>query len=233
MKNEHGKITSKKFSGSIASLLDASLNFQSAQYTERGGRMRDLATGQSPDVLLIGCSDSRVDPAVIFGAAPGQMFAVRVVANLVPRYDDESEYGVRAALEYGVKVLEVSNIVVYGHALCGGVKAMIDAAQGKNLPFEFVGPWISMADSVCTLAQSELVAQGEEDTSIEALHQRTNVVEQTSIKNSLNNLREYPWIEERIAVGALSLHGWWFNIADGSVYVLDLQEDRFLQLAGS
>lgn len=233
MENDQDKITPNSFSGRITSFLNASLNFQNAEYTEGAGRMRELATGQHPEVLLIGCSDSRVDPAVIFNVVPGQMFTVRVVANLVPRYDDESELVVRSALEYGVKVLKVPDIVVYGHAMCGGIKAMIDIAQGKNLPFEFVGPWVSIADSVCALAQDELATRGEGDTSLAALHEHSALMEQISVKYSLENLRGYPWIKERVAAGTLNLHGWWFDIIDGSIYVLDADGNEFKRLEGS
>jgi len=164
--------------------------------------------GQSPRALVVACIDSRVDPAMIFDAAPGEMLTVRNVASLVPPYaPDASYHGTSAALEFGVRVLEVRELIVLGHGLCGGVKALLDGTPDQAN--EFVGPWMSIAQPACARAMRFLPGEG-----------RRLVCEHEVIKVSLNNLMTFPWIAERVAAGDLTLHGAWFDIRIGALMIL-------------
>ncbi len=164
--------------------------------------------GQRPQALVVGCVDSRVDPGVIFDAAPGQMLTVRNVANLVPPYaPDVAYHGTSAALEFGVRVLGVSHLVVLGHGLCGGVRALLEGAPENAR--DFVGPWMSMAESARVRAM-RCAAQSE----------RQQLAEQEVIKISLANLMTFPWIAESVAAGTLALHGTWFCIGTGTLAIL-------------
>ena len=163
------------------------------------------AQGQTPHTLIVACSDSRADPALIFDAAPGELFVVRNVANLVPPYEpDGHRHGVSAALEFGVKVLGVSRIVVMGHAHCGGVAAMRTGAPDSCQ--DFVAPWI---------AQGVPIVGALSPDADDALAERN--AEEAIVRLSLANLRTFPWIAEREAVGQLTLTGLHFGIAKGAL----------------
>ena len=178
-----------------------------------------LATkGQKPHTLIVACSDSRADPALIFDAKPGELFVVRNVANLVPPYEPDGKlHGVSAALEFGVKVLGVKRIVVMGHAHCGGVNAMIHGAP--DIVADFVGPWI---------AQGTPVVQHVAETV--APDQLERAAEEAIVRLSIRNLRTFPWIAEREAKGELQLSGLHFGIADGALTALT-DQPRFEPLA--
>lgn len=162
-----------------------------------------LAAGQTPHTLIVACSDSRADPALIFDAAPGQLFVVRNVANLVPPYEPDGQlHGVSAALEFAVKVLKVRRIVVMGHAHCGGVTAMRDGAP--ETVQDFVGPWIAQGvPTVRRVVETCDPAEAEQAS------------EEAIVRLSLDNLRTFPWVAEREAAGALELTGLHFGIAEG------------------
>ena len=223
------------FPGALAALIDGAHTFRQREYLGNRDLMPRLAAGQHPAVLLIGCSDSRVDPALICGAQPGDVFTLRNVANLVPAYvsgedaaTDGLGHGVRAALEYGVKALGVSHVVVFGHAHCGGVKAMIDIARRKPPAFEFIGPWLNVADGVCDRVLAELAAERGRDVDADDLVAHAALVERRSVLHSLDNLRTYPWIQERIEAGALAVHGWWFDLDDGRLWATHPRTGAFL-----
>ncbi|MGH9719592.1 MAG: carbonic anhydrase [Bryobacteraceae bacterium] len=164
--------------------------------------------GQSPRALVISCVDSRVDPAMIFDAAPGEMLVMRNVANLVPPYAPDAAYhGTSAALEFGVKVLELPHVMVLGHGLCGGVKALLEGAPDNA--HEFVGPWMSIAWPARVRALRSLPADD-----------RQQCCEHEGIKVSLANLMTFPWVAERVALGKLELHGAWFDIRTGVLMIL-------------
>jgi carbonic anhydrase len=164
--------------------------------------------GQRPHALVVACVDSRVDPAMIFGAGPGEMLTVRNVANLVPPYaPDVAYHGTSAALEFGVRVLEVRHIVVLGHGLCGGVMALLNGAPENAR--DFVGPWMSMAEAARTRALRYATAE-----------ERQRCAEHEVIKVSLANLLSFPWIAAPVAAGTLKLHGAWFGIDSGALQLL-------------
>ena len=190
-----------------------------------------LATkGQKPHTLIVACSDSRADPALIFDAKPGELFVVRNVANLVPPYtfDQGAGHGVRAAIEYGVRALNIANIVVFGHAHCGGIKAAIQTAAGQAPSSDFLGTWLALAKDACQAEIQDPITGESRPVPIELLKDYSYLVERASVLNSLKNLRTYPWIAERVAAGSLSLHGWWFDLETGDLWVTDPRTGQFL-----
>ena len=188
--------------------------FRTGDWAHERDRWAELAEGQSPKVMVIACSDSRVDPARIFDAAPGEMFVVRNIANLVPPYEPDSKrHGVSAALEFAVTQLKVPEIVVMGHESCGGVAACLartfaDAAPGEG---GFIAHWVDLLDD----ARDRIVANhGEGSDTRRALELET-------VRVSIANLRTFPFVAEREAAGTLTLHGAYFAIRDGLLHVMD------------
>ena len=190
-------------------LLTGYRRFREGHWPEAKAEYEALAAkGQKPHTLIIACSDSRADPALIFDAAPGELFVVRNVANLAPPYQPDGHlHGVSAALEFGVKVLGVSRIVVMGHAHCGGVQAMRTGAP--EAVRDFVAPWIAQGTPV--------VRRVAEAVAPEAVEQ---ACEEAVVRLSIDNLRTFPWIAEREADGRLTLSGLHFGIADGVLRAL-------------
>ena len=208
----------------LFALLKGAHTFRQTEYNADRSLMARLLMGQEPEVLIVACSDSRVDPALVFGARPGDLFVVRVVANLVPaqRSGDAMAHGVMAAVEYGVKALGVSHVVVCGHSHCGGIRAAMDVARGRELPpFECLGPWVELAEAACreVLAEDSAGERAEVETAAAA--------EQRSVLKSLANLRSYSWIRERVERGNLALHGWWFDIDTGYLWTADPETGAF------
>ncbi|QYF87498.1 carbonic anhydrase [Brevundimonas sp. PAMC22021] len=193
--------------------------FRAETWPEARAEYGALASeGQKPHTLIVACSDSRADPALIFDAAPGELFVVRNVANLVPPYEPDGQlHGVSAALEFGVKVLKVRRIVVMGHASCGGVGAMLKGAP-EDCP-DFVAPWVAQGTPVV-----QHVAETVEPDQV------VRAAEEAIVRLSIRNLRTFPWIAEREAAGQLTLNGLHFGIADGVLTRLT-QAPRFEPLS--
>ncbi|CAI8307375.1 MAG: Carbonic anhydrase 1 [Rhodospirillaceae bacterium] len=209
------------------------LNFQTFRDRFFGTASREfgdlVSHGQKPKTMVIGCADSRTDPAILFDTRPGDLFMVRNVANLVPPYaPDDGQHGVSAALEYGVRDLKVENIIVLGHGLCGGVQALCNhhrklAENGGKADApsrEFIGRWIEIA----TPAMAEIDFAHWQDSF-------QHDAERASIKNSIANLRGFPWIAEAVDAGKLHLHGWWFDMENGALWGLDEASGDFIKLA--
>lgn len=208
----------------ISHLLDGIRRFRTRFYEENNTLMRGLVEqGQSPPAMLISCSDSRVDPTLLSDAAPGQLFVLRNVANLVPPCDRRRHYdGAGAAIEYAVRDLKVDHIIVLGHAHCGGIKAMLGAAGGQLLQSDFIGNWVSMALDASRLQLSEKDAQGQPLLApLERLKDNPALVERASVAGSLKNLMTYPWVRERVEAGNLVLHGWWFDLDTGDLWATE------------
>jgi len=169
-------------------------------------------------VMVIGCCDSRVSPEVIFDAGPGELFVVRNVANLVPVYaPDSGTHGVSAALEYAVSVLKVKHIVVLGHAQCGGIRAFIDKIDPLS-EGDFIGKWMQMF-----IKPNEVVEQ----RAHESMQDFTVRIEKAAVFRSLENLETFPFVTSRVARGELQLHGAYFGVAEGSLFVLDRTAKEF------
>ena len=182
-------------------LLDGYRRFRAETWPAERARYEALAKwGQRPETLIVACSDSRVDPQTVFGAVPGEMFVVRNVAALVPAYQPDAGYhGTSAALEFGVRVLKVSRIVVLGHAQCSGVRAMVEGAPAEAR--DFVQPWVEMARP----ALSGIPTTGDIMAQAEA----------AVVRLSLNNLLTFPWIRDAVEDGSLEVHGFRFDIHTG------------------
>jgi carbonic anhydrase len=196
-------------------LIDGYRRFRAETWPAERARYEALARwGQRPETLVVSCSDSRVDPQTVFGTVPGELFVVRNVAALVPPYAPDANYhGTSAALEFGVRVLKVSRIVVLGHALCGGVAALMDGAPAEAQ--DFVAPWMGMAE---TVRSSEADAGGPEA--------RREHYEAAVVGLALRNLATFPWIAEAVEAGSLTLHGFRFDIHTG--ILARLEGDRFV-----
>jgi carbonic anhydrase len=186
-------------------------------------RFRDLAeSGQSPEIMVIGCCDSRVSPEVIFDARPGELFVVRNVGNIVPPYaPDERAHGVSAALEFGVAALKVKHIVVLGHAHCGGVKAFAEDAEPLS-PGDFIGNWMR----IMAPALAKVGPRGDL-THAEYLAR----LEQANVTNSLDNLMTFPRLRKLIERGDVAVHGAYFGVATGELLVRDAASGKFLPVA--
>jgi len=193
-------------------LLEGYSAFLSARLPEEQNRFRQLSEGgQSPEILVIGCCDSRVSPEVIFDASPGELFIVRNVANLVPPFETGGAFhGTSAALEFAVMALKVKHIVVLGHARCGGIRAFADASAPLS-PGDFIGRWMS----IIAPAAERL---GQPDGDLSAYLPR---LERASIENSLANLMTFPCIRTLVERDRLTLHGAYFSIATGGLLVRD------------
>ncbi len=192
-------------------LIDGYRRFRELQWPEHKTLFERLAArGQKPETFVVACSDSRVDPQMIFNAGPGELFVARNVANLVPPYQPDGNYhGTSAALEFAVRVLQVKRIVVMGHAQCGGVQAMLQGTPpGAG---DFVAQWITIADEA---RQETLKADLPES-------ERQRHCEHSCVRLSVRNLMTFPWIAERVKAGTLSLHGAYFGVATGRLEVMD------------
>ena len=197
-------------------LLAGYRRFRETGWTAERDRWAELAEGQSPQVMVIACSDSRADPATIFDTAPGEIFTVRNVANLVPPLElGGGRHGVSAALEFAVTVLEVEEIVVMGHGRCGGCRAALTQSFKGAPPGEggFIAHWIDLLDE----ARERVVAEHGEADERPVLR----AMEHETVKVSLANLRTFPCVRTRETQGRLRLRGAWFAIASGELHLLD------------
>ena len=181
-------------------LLKGYQQFRAGKYTQQADLYEALANGQKPPVMIISCSDSRVDPATIFNALPGQFFVVRNVANLVPPCTSTAhEHSESAAIEFAVTGLGVEHILILGHAACGGVKAALSAADGQPAG-PFIAPWVELLDE----PRQAVLASDKQD--------KQTALEHAGIASSLDNLMTFPFIKDAVEAGRLALHGAWFSI---------------------
>lgn len=205
-------------------LIKGYRSFRTGRLPREQDRYRELAeSGQAPEVMVIGCIDSRVSPEVIFDARPGELLVVRNVANIVPPYEpDAHAHGVSAAIEFGVVALAVKHVVVLGHGQCGGVRAFADEAAPLT-PGDFIGKWMRLmapaADKVGprgTLSHAEYLTR----------------LEQANVGNSLVNLLTFPRLREAVERGNIAIHGAYFGVANGELLIRDEATGAFLPAAG-
>ena len=203
-----------------AFLLDGYKSFMSDRYDPQQGRYRELAdNGQSPTTMIIACCDSRAAPETIFNAGPGELFVLRNVANLVPTFQpDGGQHGTSAGIEFAVNGLKVSNIVVMGHGRCGGIRAALNPAGTPLAQGDFIGKWMSMLAPV-----SEAVSKYTQLTDKE----RQTTLERFSIRNSIANLRTFPYVRKLEEEGKLAVHGAWFDISTGELWVMNSDGDFY------
>ncbi len=200
-------------------LIDGYLRFRRGYYEKHKPVFEHLsAEGQRPEAMIIGCSDARVDPAINFDAGPGDVFMVRNVANVVPPYTpDDDHHGTSAALEFAVKGLNVPNIVILGHARCGGIAALVDRESNTQAKTDFIDQWMAVARP----ARRAAIARAEAIGIADNREQVCRLCEKENVKIGLKNLRTFPWIAERVAAGALALHGLYFDITKGELHILN------------
>jgi carbonic anhydrase len=206
-------------------LIEGYRGFLDGRLRHEQDRYRELAeAGQSPEVMVIGCCDSRVSPEAIFDARPGELFVVRNVANIVPPNEpDGHAHGVSAALEFGVAVLKVKHIVVLGHARCGGVKAFAENAEPLS-PGDFIGNWMRL------MAPAAAKAGPQRDLSWSDYLTR---LEQANVANSLDNLRTFPRLRQLIELGQVAIHGAYFGVATGELLMRDETTGEFVPVTAT
>jgi carbonic anhydrase len=203
-------------------------NFKNNYYEkDRSSIINLVKNGQKPKAIMIACSDSRVDPAILFQVKPGDLFVIRNVANLVPQYNpDGGLHGVSAAIEYGVRDLKVKDIIILGHAHCGGIAALCnnfnnkaDISKKEATKREFIIDWLNISANIKNNIYK--------NDSLEPLQYKA---EKESIKNSLKNLITFPWVLKSIKENKLNIHGWWFDLEKGELFSYDKNKNTFFNL---
>lgn len=209
-------------------LLKGFADFRVGYYTEHLDLFEKLATeGQSPKILIIGCADARVDPGILTQTRPGDIFTVRNIAAMVPPAvipPDQTQHGTSAAIEFAVRGLEVEHVVVLGHALCGGIAALVDGSASKVASYDYLSTWTAIARNVRDVAVHDLEGRPREEI--------LRAVEQASVVNSVANLMGFPWVGVRVREGKLVLHAWWFNLVEGQLYAFNSDTAAFEPVVG-
>jgi len=208
----------------IKSLIEGYKKFKQHYFEQSNPLFNQLAQGQKPDTLVIGCCDSRVDPAIVTNCQPGELFVVRNVANLVPPYEEDNSYhGTSAALEFAVRTLGVKHIIVFGHAQCGGIMSLFQKTEQSSVAKKsFVSKWMELAQPAYDAVNKQ--AHGL------PLEEQIMLCCQNSIVNSLRNLRTFPWIRDAENKGDLQLHGWYFDLLTGIIKSFDANKNAFVEL---
>ncbi|SNS44108.1 carbonic anhydrase [Sphingopyxis indica] len=206
----------------FAELIEGYRRFRATDWEQQRARWEELAEGQSPKVMIIACSDSRSEPAQIFDTSPGEIFVVRNVAALVPPFETSpGRHGVSAALEFAVQFLNVEEIVVMGHGLCGGCHAALHRTMEGAEPGRggFIADWIALLDEASAAVRASHTDIDNRDAG--------RAMEMAGVKVSLANLRTFPCIQEREKRGTLKLRGAFFAISDGILHLLDEESGTF------
>lgn len=208
---------------SLADLVKGFHRFREQHFTHDDALYRQLATqGQAPRILVVACCDARVDPAIVLDCAPGDLFVIRNVANLVPPAESRvGHHGTSAALEFGVCNLGVQHIIVLGHARCGGIRSLVESG-GASHPDSFIGDWMRLAEKARVEVEKDMPNAPQE--------KKHQACEQRAILISLGNLMTFPWVRERVERGALMLHGWYFDIEHGQLLQYDTATAAFKAL---
>lgn len=211
----------------IDTLLEGYRKFREQYYGESNLLFEDLVRwGQRPKILMIACSDSRVDPALVLNSQPGDLFMVRNVANLIPPFEDDQAYhGTSAALEFGICVLGIQHVILFGHTQCGGIQSLFESSSQKPKEKSFITKWMELARPA---HQAILDLHGNQ-----SLEEKVTLCGQYSLINSLNNLMTFPWINAKVHDGSLTLHAWNFDLTKGKLEAFDPQENRFKTINGS
>ena len=201
-------------------LLDGYRRFRRDVWPAQRARFEQMAEGQSPQTMIIACSDSRIDPQTVFGAGPGELFVVRNVANLVPPCESRGSYhGTSAAIEFAVERLKVERILIMGHARCGGVRAFLEGTERKQPAESFIEKWISLLGP----AYEALLASGLPDEA----DARQRLMEQVSVTQSIETLLSFPFVKTAVADRKLRLQGGFFDVSTGQLQLLDAETKRF------
>jgi len=205
------------------SLIEGFQRFRKKHFESNDTVFQQLVkAGQTPKTLIVACCDSRVDPALVLDCEPGDLFVIRNVANLVPPVEGRAgHHGTTAAIEYGVRILGVEHIIVLGHAHCGGITTLVKAG-GTNVPGSFIDDWMCLVESVRASVIKELP-----DATTEVQIQEC---EKRAILVSLDNLMTFSWVKEKVDSGLLTLHGWYFDIAQGQLLRFNTESKIFEDL---
>lgn len=196
------------------------------QYFKETGLFFDklVREGQQPKTLIIACSDSRVDPAIVLNCEPGDLFVIRNVANLVPPYQmDDTHHGTSAALEFGICMLGIRHVIVFGHTQCGGIKALMESTHESFEDESFITKWVDLAKPA-----QKAVRENHAELAIE---QQIDLCSRYAIIHSLKNLQTFPWIRQRIDAGQLFLHAWHFDLSKGLITAFDEKQNSFIELS--
>lgn len=205
----------------IIALLKGHQKFRERHFNSKDSTFTELVRqGQRPKILMVACSDSRVDPALVMDCQPGDLFVIRNVANLVPPYEEDLSYhGTSAALEFGVCVLGIRHVILFGHTQCGGIQALLEHSHEKCGPKSFLVKWMELAKAA-------------HDTTLSChpnipLDEKAILCGQYSLINSLKNLKTFPWVQERLNQNTLCLHAWNFDMSQGTLEAYDERHNGF------
>ena len=194
-------------------LLKGYERFRSGYFQRNREQLEKLAQQQAPDVAMVSCCDSRVDTGILFDAEPGEIFVIRNVANLVPPFELQGDYhGTSAALEFAVTCLKVKEIMVLGHANCGGIRALMEN-DGNIKKDGFIDRWMQIAAP----AKKEVLARND----LNDFDEQIDACEKTAISYSLRNLLTHPWIRQRVEQGTLQLIGYYYELHNGQLIKID------------
>lgn len=197
----------------IEKLIKGYERFRNGYFQLNRERLEQLAEKQTPEIAMISCCDSRVDPGILFDLEPGEIFVIRNVANLVPPFETKGDYhGTSAALQFAVTCLQVKQVVVLGHANCGGIRALMENDSAIQTD-GFIDSWMNLA----AMAKKDVLARDD----LKTPEQRIDACEKTAVGYSLNNLMTYPWIHERVDAGTLHLVGCYYDLRNGDLIMLD------------
>lgn len=205
----------------IDTLLKGYQKFREHYYGESSLLFEDLVRwGQRPKILMVACSDSRVDPALVLNSQPGDLFMIRNVANLIPPYEDDQAYhGTSAALEFGICTLGIHHIILFGHTQCGGIQSLLESSAKIPPQKSFIRKWMELARPA-----HQAILDFHADRPLE---EKTTLCGQYSLINSLKNLMTFPWINEKVQQGSLFLHAWNFDLSKGNLEAFDPQSNCF------
>jgi carbonic anhydrase len=206
----------------ISHFIEGFQRFQSKYFDGESQLYDKLSGGQKPTTLLIGCCDSRVDPALLLDCDPGDIFVIRNVANLVPPCNEAgNQQGVSAAIQYAIEALNVKRVIIMGHEKCGGIRALMQGYT-PSPTLDFIGRWMKIVEPVKQQVLHQLVSCSADE--------QNRACELGAIILSLNNLRSFPWVAEREASGELALHGWYFDMTNGALLAYSERSDTFLPM---
>ena len=210
----------------VEKLVNGFKNFRQSYFEKRSKVLQQLAEkGQSPQTMVICCSDSRVEPSILFGTGPGDLFVVRNVANLVPPFTSKDNVSIGSALEYAVKILRVKDIIVLGHAHCGGVaalcKSISDDKEGEitDNPTDFIKTWVDIAKPALSKMYFD-----HKDENIEVNSERAVLL------YSYNNLLTYPWLNDAVNENSLEIHAWWLDFKSVMLWKKAQGSDSFMPI---
>jgi carbonic anhydrase len=180
--------------------------------------------GQNPKIMMVACCDSRVDPAIVLHTRPGDLFMVRNVANLIPPYEQDSTYyhGTSAALEFGICGLDIRHVIICGHSQCGGIRALLKGSTQDASDNSFIHKWMQLAQPA-----HDFVLENHADLPLE---EQVTICAQQSLVHSLDHLKTFPWVQERIQAETLFLHAWYFDVCQGTIQEFNEKQAAFVML---